>query len=430
MHIGVICSAKTAMKHLVLLCGIYYPNPSATGICADRYVSLLKDEYTIDVIYLSSDTADLRPHTYCGRSLYPQVNWRMYYEQLARNKRVKKSNYLTKECLQIEELVLKALGRLQTYIYYPNNLRWFCKKAYRQLEQIHQTNPIDVVFSVSSPYVAHLAASAFKHKHPEVLWAGYTVDPYSANNVILPFYINQKVATKCEAACLSRTDICFLSEELIEYRSDLCTQIKSKIEPLPYLLPNRILRKTENQKRHLTPGGINLVYAGSFYRKIRNPEYLVKVISQINDPKIVLHLYTSGDCEDILRKYTDKSNGHICLHNMVSHDEILQIYSEADIFVSVENQQAEYSPSKVFEYIATGKPILNVTSGKTTHTILQRYPLLCKIDPNVDVSDAVEYCQNFCRESLGKQLTIEAIENIYKENCAFYVKNILHNYIY
>ena len=42
-------------KHLAIICGVFYPNPSATGKSAKQFAELLSDEYDIDVICLSED---------------------------------------------------------------------------------------------------------------------------------------------------------------------------------------------------------------------------------------------------------------------------------------------------------------------------------------------------------------------------------------
>ncbi len=60
-----------------------------------------------------------------------------------------------------------------------------------------------------------------------------------------------------------------------------------------------------------------------------------------------------------LTKYVKKAGGRIIKHGLVDTNEIKTVLADADILVNVGNAVAEVKPSKTFEYISTGKPIVN-----------------------------------------------------------------------
>jgi glycosyltransferase involved in cell wall biosynthesis len=412
VHKEYVLRVVNSLKHLVLICGVYYPAPSATGKCADQYVSLLQDEYDIDVIYMGSVLEDIMPHEHNGKHLFPQKNWRLRGEQRCAEKQ-----------FGIGVKLYKAIGRLQTYLQYPNNLRWFMGKAYQQLERIQKGNPIDVVFSVSSPFPAHLAAKKFKRKHPEIRWVGYTVDPHSSEHAQRPLFMSLKTMAISEAKCLSETDVCFLSEELLRTRPDLFDGIKSKTIALPYLLSKISLPEVKEYPHHFDENKINLVYAGNFYRDIRNPEFMLKTIMQIKDSGIVLHLFSSGNCDDIVHKYSDASGGRILTYELVRRAELLEIYEEADVLVSVANTTPEFSPSKIFEYVATGKPIIEFSEESSINPYLVNYPCTALVHPKM--SSPVNEVDAFCKQNKRVRVSPSTIGTLYSKHMPSEVSIVL-----
>ena len=70
-------------KHLVMICGFHFPQSSATSACAERYVSLFKDEYDIDIIShtedgKSYDLTDQSGYRFALKAFFP-VRQRMLY---------------------------------------------------------------------------------------------------------------------------------------------------------------------------------------------------------------------------------------------------------------------------------------------------------------------------------------------------------------
>ena len=335
------------MKHLVLIAGVYYPQPSPTGKCAGQYVSLLKDEYDIDIIYIQSNLGKTYGVTVDGETLFSITNWRVWIEMWFQKRRENSNNKFLCRIYMLGVILMKVIGRLQSTLLFPGNMRWFYKKAYRTLIMINKRYPIDVIFTVNSPFAAHLAGRAYKTKYPNVNWITYTVDPFFIGFEHCISRQNYKYTKALfeEKSVLASADTNFLSEEVYEYCKKLYENIIEKTFPLPYLL-----LKNENSAINLfDPQKINLVYAGRFYKEIRNPEILLKTFLLVNNKDLLLHLYVSSDCEELINDYVEKSSGRIIRHNLVEHEEILKILNSADILINVGNTIPEFKPSKIFE---------------------------------------------------------------------------------
>lgn len=387
-------------RHAVMIIGGYYPYPSATGRCAEQNIQLIEEQYIVDVICLSGVNNDT--YTYAGKQVYPVGNWYTHIQHKLRDK----------------HRVLYMSVKLPVYILdlfrQPNNLHWYVKSAYRKLKEIHSIHPIDVVFSVGAPMAAHCAAVRFKKEFPEVRWVTYSVDSYAAQNS------NKKKFCRFESAVLEKADFNLLSEEIYANSKFLYAGFSNKTGAIPYLLP-QISVKTNN---YFNNRKINCVYAGSFYKQIRNPEFVLNLFCSM--PKeVVLHLFCTSDCDQEINTIIAQSNGRIVRHDPVTPEKIVQIYLSANILVSVGNSLPEFKPSKTFEYIATGKPILNIYYRGLQDDVLKQYPCVLQICNEETLGKALEQTLLFVRENANVNISLTKITSIYQKYSPENIRDIL-----
>ncbi len=104
-----------------------------------------------------------------------------------------------------------------------------------------------------------------------------------------------------------------------------------------------------------------LVYAGQFYRKLREPFELYRALVSINAEAgtgVELKIYGTFSREF--------SSGYgkeriISFMGQVSHGEIARIYRNAGAVVFIDNAFGMQTPGKVFEVVLTGRPVLFIT---------------------------------------------------------------------
>lgn len=393
-------------KHLVMIVGGYYPTPSATGRCAENNIQLIQEQYDIDVICLSR--ADNSEYEYMGKRVFPVGNWYSHLQHRLRSNRKTKVLYRT----------------VKTPVYFmdcfrnPNNLYWYVKAAYKKMEAIYAERPIDVVFSVGAPMASHCAAMRFKSLHSEVRWVTYSVDSYAAQNK------NKKRFREFEKSVLANSDYNLLSEEIHNNSSFLYADYRKRVGTIPYQLP--VIRQKISKKHYFDTMKINLVYAGSFYKEIRNPSFLLKTFMETRKDT-VLHLFCSSDCDDLIDQAVAASHGRIVRHRMVGPDEIADIYAEADILVSVGNNLPEFKPSKTFEYIATCKPILNIYYNGLRDDVLENHPKTLQICNSEKVKSAVEEINEFISICAGKMVSEDEIKSRFKKYMPDNIQTIMLN---
>ena len=108
-------------------------------------------------------------------------------------------------------------------------------------------------------------------------------------------------------------------------------------------------------------------------------------------------------------------------------EEIQRIYSEADILVNIGNSNADFTPSKTFEYIVTGKPIVNFYYNYPDKT-LENYPNVLQIQ-NFNKCIHIRELEDFILSYCNLEIDMDTILSIYKTNSKEYVSNILHRVI-
>lgn len=389
-------------KHLVVVCGNLYPNPSPTGLCAARYASLLTDKFFIEFIALSAN----------GREE------EAYYDGCLVHTISSKRIALEHRCKGVLRNLIHLLGASQLKLSLMGNLGWFVDAANKKLEEINNKKKIDAILTVCSPFQAHLAGVIFNESHPDVRFCAYTVDPYASSSRVVPFFRQYEDFVKLERSISSRPDCLFLSEEAINVRQDLYGGLNNCVA-LPYLLPEA--KEVEGNVFDQTH--IHCVYAGSFYKDIRNPEYMLRVFSSLEDEGLILHLYSSG-CDDMVRKYADK-NPRIKVHGYVSQEELQKVYVSCDILIGVGNAMNDFLPSKTYEYLSMRRPIVFFNPSGFPNLVLESYSHSLQISDDTPINKAVKELSTFISTERGKSVTKEELHSIYRKNTPESVRAIL-----
>lgn len=391
-------------KHLVIVCGILYPNPSPTGLCAARYASLLMDNYDIEYISLSANGKE-EEGNYEGCVVHTITSKRMKWEH---------------HSPKIIGKLIHLAGSSQLKLSLMGNMGWFVDAASKKLEKINAKKKIDAILTVCSPFQAHMAGVKFKESHPEVRFCSYTVDPFASNTRVVPFFRRHQDFVVLERDVSSKPDCLFLSEEAINMRSDIYGELNNTIA-LPYLLPD----SKEVSGRVFDNDHIHCVYAGSFYKDIRNPEFMLKVFSSLTDNRVFLHLYSSG-CDEIVRKYSENSSG-IKIHGYVSQDELQKVYSSCDFLIGVGNAMNDFLPSKTYEYLALRRPVVFFNPQGFGNQVLAIYPHSLQISDAMPIEEAVKSFEEFISLEKGKTISKEELQSLYKKNTPTYIREILSN---
>jgi hypothetical protein len=175
---------------------------------------------------------------------------------------------------------------------------------------------------------------------------------------------------------------------------------------------------------------INIVYTGALYKKIRSPLQALKMFSRLieEDKRIILHFYINGDCSPIVNNYCEKYPDNIINHGSVHTGFAKAAIISADLLLSIGNSDITQLPSKIFEYISTGNPVVHFYSNQDDPviSILSEYSNSCCIGNDESFIQQGEMKIRELIKNHGDKIEFEEVENIYyKATPRFIAKKIV-----
>jgi len=275
--------------------------------------------------------------------------------------------------------IIKAIHDLTwKNIYWPeSNCWWFFPARAKALKLVAEI-PFDAVISTSTPYTGHLVGKAVKKTYLDVPWIVDIGDPFSFgqppwNNTGLYKDLNRR----SEAKVLQLADsISVTVASCKKAYGELFPGIGDKITIIPPLFSGAI---SSHDDKHVNKKIRRLVFTGSLYKEIRNPAYLLSVLSGVfmMSPETEAHFYGRiNDCADLFEPYLRNYPKNVFVHGLVSREIAADAMEQADVLINIANRTRHQLPSKLVDYMASGKPILNMVSIENDNSLsfLQSYP--------------------------------------------------------
>ncbi len=314
----------------------------------------------------------------------------------------------------------------QGYYYldaYFNEYGRVCNQLKKAIEKACGEDKYDAVIGVSIPYYV---ANAVAKARISTRKCHLQLDPYTYN-VNLSSLLRKK-RWKIERAVCKRMDVIWAGSycyrELLEQVIGQDTKLRGKVVEVE--LPGLVYtEQEEEQQRFADDGKIHFVFLGQFYREIRTPSFLLQTFRQLPE-NYVLHI-VGGGCQDILDAYQEKMGGRLVLHGWVSKQEATQLMQKADFLVNVNNTIHNQLSSKLFEYIGTGKPIVNVCTASDCLSLkyMVNYPYAINVIEAEARPECLQEIEAFVSETYGKRVLPACIaQRFYKNTDEYFYQTI------
>jgi glycosyltransferase involved in cell wall biosynthesis len=161
-----------------------------------------------------------------------------------------------------------------------------------------------------------------------------------------------------------------ISKYLVEYYKSRGIDSKRLFLVPSTVDPSRFLIKNENPLQCRYIG-----YFGSLTFRRDNVDSLIKAYAKIIDTHPGIYLVLGGFCSDIVRKEIDELlqslnlKHRVKIINYLSRQDIVDYIMNAEILVmvrSVDLESIASYPSKLTEFLATGKPVVTVDVGEVS----------------------------------------------------------------
>jgi hypothetical protein len=281
----------------------------------------------------------------------------------------------------------------------------------------------DAIISVSLPFSSHVAAYII-NKEKRKKWIMDIGDPFSLksnafeNNKYfyksLNYYFENKFFNMADQIVFTH------KEASLEHKKFFNINNKKIVIGNPISAFNKdVFQSSKTYNYKIEP--IKIAYFGIMTKGVRSPDEVLKYFQNLD---YVFHWYTNPDSKNMILQNNIDQNKHL-FFDMVSRDEALEIMvASFHCLLSVGNLNPAQLPSKVIEYISTGKPVIHFAeiaddpvfriSEKFENLIVitkQSDPLIVneqlrKVFQNIDKFDIEKFNDNYSAEAITKKLNI------------------------
>jgi glycosyltransferase involved in cell wall biosynthesis len=235
------------------------------------------------------------------------------------------------------------------------------------------------IVSWSQFHSVHLGALLIKRQHPELRWMAHFSDPWVDNPYVPYGAVTRRLNAWMEGLVVRHADrLSFTTEDTADlfmkkYRDEW--RCKSSVQPHafdPELFSGEVIRGNG--------AGIVLRYIGSFYGK-RSPEPLFLALGRIAEanPRLLDGIAVEfvgsvlGDClrTEAFRRLPP---GLVRIRGAVDYKQSLALMAEASALLVIDApaRRSVFLPSKLIDYIGSGRPIVGITPPGASANVIRR----------------------------------------------------------
>ncbi|MEO5698785.1 MAG: glycosyltransferase [Burkholderiaceae bacterium] len=325
---------------------------------------------------------------------------------------------------RLVSFLVGALRPLYRKLYWPDAWWHWLPGALHEVFRRRHVD-YDLVVSYSPCFGAHLAAAALKRWTTSrgLKWVADYGDPFATSLTMPPnnFAMYGRLNQRAERYVGRRADALVFTNEgtATAYReAGVCSEHKLRV--IPHLVDVHRLYGGGRGEPRRTPDetgaarATHLLYIGGFHRGIREPDQLFDTVRRLNrdgQREYLLTIYgpTNGfdlspaDCPQIRHR------------GMIERENALDLLRDADVLVNVDNMNCAMVPSKIVEYIGTGRPLLNLTSGGASHAAVARYAacgFVLELSRDDVPSDDAAPVARFLARTAGTVAPLDVVEQV------------------
>ena len=289
----------------------------------------------------------------------------------------------------------------------------FCGCIYKKLKKIN-AGDFDVIVAMSGDFNIAEAVRKYVEKHPGPKFVLYQVDPCS-NNESMPEGSKEERA-EIEKKAFELADLIFTTPLIYGYLLEKYPDFAGKIRTLEFPNVVRPAFSPDAQKE------IDFIFTGSLYGGIRDPKYTFRLIEGASEDENSKFYLVGAAKKDVGFEYNEKK---IVCTGRKSIEETAEMLSKSRFLVNIGNKMKNQVPSKLFDYVSTGKPIINVCKNPDCYSkeYLKKYPLALNLyeDENLlekQISELKEFTEKYRDAAVGFDEIRELYAECTPEYCA------------
>jgi hypothetical protein len=278
----------------------------------------------------------------------------------------------------------KLIGWVFRQVAWPDTTCVWYPAALREVNSLLLTLPKATLVTVTPSFSSAMIGGAVAKNREGIRWILDMGDPFTlatespANNFFLYGALNRCAE---RAAFQGATAVTLTNLSIQRNYAELYPESAKKLSVIPPMLSFDVMNLVEREAvASSSDGELRMVYVGSLYKSLRRPDFLLALFSALTKAMAPTHLELhclgrTDECDDAFAPYAQQMGQTIMLHGLVAREPALSAISEATVVVNLGNTNHCQLPSKLVEYMALGKPILNIiqTEADPSLDLLQGY---------------------------------------------------------
>lgn len=386
---------------------------SANGICTHTVMKeFVRNGYAVYCI---------TNHEYGGKReyekdgvLYYAVKPRLCYQITSVLENHKDLSKGKKVFLQKLHILLSKSKLILTHPMWPLISPLYADRIYRKAKRICKNADIDVIIPVYTQIDTLIAAKRVKGKNHGIRYIPYFLDSLSGGYG--PKVFSQAWTIKrgiyWERKLLPAADSIIMMRSSREHYEKYC--LAEEYYPKIHFLDIPLFCPQIQSGRCMPNCGdkdtVEMLFVGTIPEHIRPPQYFMDLFSKLKGENFRFTIIGSSTCEEYFQDVARK-DPRIKRIPFVEHEVALNAMASADILINLGNNNVHMTPSKIFEYMSFGKPIISTApiSNEPSIRYLEQYPNSCVVDYSLPIEQNVEKVTAFIRNSRDKVVLPEEI---------------------
>lgn len=235
-------------------------------------------------------------------------------------------------------------------------------------------------------------------------WLFYMIDPFESHSYYRSIEktsvlrrVQHDIMMHCDAVVATE----LIYNDTKQWEAE---EILSKISVVEFPKIEKPFKQACEDGVELSKEKINIVCTGSKNEQVRNSEYTMQLCERFKDENVIFHFIGHGWCE--------AEQNNCIFYCPRSHEAVRNLQMDANFLLNIGNVVTNQLPSKILEYISTGKPIINVCKSAACPTLA-----LLKGDDALHLleSDEIEKSYVKLKDFIYAERTAVSFEEIQKQ---------------
>lgn len=273
------------------------------------------------------------------------------------------SNTGTDSAQKNSGLLHKFINYVRARFFIPDPRKFWIRPSVKFLKNYLPTNDINLLITSGPPHSLHKIGFNLKGKLPDLKWIMDVRDPISHLDFLKDMGVEGSVKKryeKYESDILGKADaVVGTSESLPEFLVDFNVG-KYRVIPNGFDKKDFELYKSDRDETELS--NIIISHAG-VYNRYRFSGGMWKAFNLLHEEIDFEVLFAGPAGEEVIKRSRTFSGlrGDFTSLGYISHEEVMKIYKKSTVLLLLSNNSKMGKttiPGKIFELMATGKPIL------------------------------------------------------------------------